>query len=209
MVYGDVGIDADGYLGPGKAFYLGGSAHLYYLQQHAEVAAFGGPSVPRQVIDGTRVSVPLSLRLGGRFGDLRLNIAYTVMPVHLSAGDSRVPYWYDFAIQAYGVVRRNLELGANIEGLQEGAVGTLSATRWLARRFGIGLSAYGGHEKPILASNLRDFGGGQVTFTAWVTPRVGLRASYQVEYSHISGQSVTTENNLAHIVNLALLGRPW
>jgi hypothetical protein len=208
IAYGDVGLDADGYLGPGRTFYLGGSVHFYYLHEQAQLRLIDG-QVGFQSIDDSRISIPLSLRLGGRFGNLRVNVAYTVMPVRFSSGDSQVPYWYDVAIQAYGVVHRNLELGASVEGLQEGGVGTLSATRWLARRFGIGLQAYGGHEKPIFASNLRDFGGGQVTFTAWVTPRVGLRASYQVDYSHLTGQFLATENNVSHIVNLAVLGRPW
>jgi hypothetical protein len=197
---GSLGVGMDGYFGPHKALYAGASFSFTYVTEHARDVSN----------DTSRLTLPLSLTFGVRFGDLRVRAAWTIEPGRQNAGPFVIPFYGNVSLHAYAVVRRRLELTGSAYLLDGGGSGSADVTLWLARRFGLDFGANGGHES--VSANVyttgftQDFAGGSARFTSWLTPRFALYCTYAPEWRQYASPGNTT-SEVDHYLTIGLIGR--
>jgi hypothetical protein len=195
---GGAGIDASGYFGPGRAVYGGLGLRVDYNTTH-----YGSTNE-----DTSRLAIPIWIGVGFRWRDLRVRATWQVASQREGNGDFHVPFWGNVGAHVYGVVRRRLELDAELFVLEKGAAADGSAELWLARRVGIALAVNGGHETPSTTQRTQDFFGGLVALDWWLTARFALNVSYRPEWRQYTGNDDPRTSEVDHLVTLGIIGRP-
>jgi hypothetical protein len=123
-----------------------------------------------------QLSLHPELSLGVRWRQLLVYAGWGVTSYWLPSSSGFVSFWGGAFAGAQGVVRRFVELGVRIDVLDRGAEVEGSATFWLLRRLGLGISVYGGH------GGLNDLAGFEVEATLWIVPRAALSLGYMPEW---------------------------
>jgi hypothetical protein len=92
-----------------------------------------------------------------------------------------------------------------------GGSASVDATLWLARRFGVGIGANGGHE--TVSANVytegyrQDFAGGELRFISWLTARFALYCTYSPEWRQYDGANGVSTREIEHYVTAGVIGR--
>ncbi|MDB4967033.1 MAG: hypothetical protein JWN44_2722, partial [Myxococcales bacterium] len=197
--FGRVGFDLFGYFGPHQTLY--GSVGFA-----VRATSYDIPNTQ------SAIELPIALSLGVRWHTLRIRLSWHIDPTRsLSpAGTSPsfdVPFWGTVGLHVFGIVGRKLALTAEGYVLDGGGSAEGGAELWLARRFGIGLTAVGGHQT-LQDARTEDWVGAIAELTGWLTARFAVQVAYEPQWFRFSGHESLTFSGSDHRVTFGILVRP-
>jgi hypothetical protein len=149
--------------------------------------------------------LPAIAGLGGRFGDVRVNLWYRVMPIQDATGWN-VRYWYGLGAEVQAVLARRVSLTASIQAESSGATTEAAVTAYFGRNASFRFGLFGGQGELDHINNLlwRE-AGGRIGFALWLSRRFGFSFQYQAEwYDQVNGGTT----DIAHLFTVSAFSRP-
>jgi hypothetical protein len=198
---GHVDLSGDGYIG--HWFYLGAAFAVDYTtwEYRADGVRLSGSRPPQ--LPSSQLQLAFSVAIGVRWRDVLVAAGWGLTPRRLDDGDLNVPFYGGAFVSLDSVVRRWIELSANVSVRPGGAVASGLASFWLGRRLGLLVGAGGGHD-----SDGGDFAGGQIGVQYWVRSRWAATLSYAPTWQRANGSANVIDSSVAHLVMLTLTARP-
>lgn len=149
----------------------------------------------------TSSQVPVSLGIGGRFSDARINVGWNVVPTSAD-GTWKVPFWSGVSASLTTVFAREVELYVSASGINRGASASAFVGVYPLRQFGIFASIFA-ESGQLYLDSLAIFSGsgGSLGFSGWLSRHFGGSLTYAPTW--LSGSTPT----VSHLFTLHLYSR--
>jgi hypothetical protein len=139
---------------------------------------------PSSTVSAYRMYLPVGVGLGARFGDVLLQLAYSIEPLSVQGGPWSVPFWGGASASVRAVLWRETDLSVRVSVIKGGAAASSSITSYQTRNLGLFASVFYAHG--ILYSDEtrpQNRAGGDLGGLCWFSDRMGAQLSFGVTWT--------------------------
>ena len=195
---GSFDLDVHGYPG-GGALYLFGDVEVDYSSWKDQGPTFSPMSY-------SEIEIPLRIGIGGRTGDVLIDVNWGIQPLRMNDGSFSVPFWGNAQLRLRAAIDRREWIEGAATVLNGGASVGAAYEYYFDRDLSVGAGARGGHAKYIDVDVPYTFIAIGVDASLWLTTRFGLGLSYAPSWTK-ADYATGSESRAGHSLTFAISSR--
>ena len=196
--YGNFDLDVHGYPA-GGALYLFADVGLNYSSWNDQGPTFSPMSY-------NETEIPLRIGIGGRTGDVLIDLNWGIQPLRMNGASFSVPFWGNAQLRLRAAIDRCEWFEGSATVLNGGASVGAVYEYYFDRDLSVGAGAGGGHAKYIDDEVPYTFFAVSLGVNLWLTTRFGFGLSYAPSWTK-ADYATGSESHAAHSLTFAISSR--